>query len=303
MIGFTAKQLRAFALVARHRSFSRAAAALFITPSGLSILIRQLERQLGAKLFERTTRQVTLTHSGAKLLGVAQRTLQDIEDVVSEVGRSEIHERASLSIGSPPLVALKLLVPAIQEFRAKHPEFCFQICDTTSSTTMQKVESGELDIGLGVFFRYMPGVRRLPLFRFHLCVIGLDEGTSARSISWTALTNKRLIALPASLPLQNLIDKHLARAGVDRPPALVVNYLSTQIGLVEAGEGVAVIPSYWNIDRRDRRLRMSRLVKPSVQLEFCQIRRSGRELPAIADTFTTFLQRHIAERAGKAGSL
>jgi len=42
MIGFTAKQLRAFALVARHRSFSRAAAALFITPSGLSILIRQL---------------------------------------------------------------------------------------------------------------------------------------------------------------------------------------------------------------------------------------------------------------------
>jgi DNA-binding transcriptional LysR family regulator len=303
MIAFTAKQLRAFMLVARHRSFSRAAAALFITPSGLSILIRQLERQLGAKLFERTTRQVALTHSGAKLLVVVQRALQDIEDAVSEVGRLEIHERTSFSVGTPPLVAQKLLAPAIQQFKAKHPEFRFQLFDTDSSTTMQKVEAGELDIGLGVFFKYMPGVQRLPLFRFHLCVIGPNEGRVVRPISWTALRNKRLIALPASLPLQNLIDKHLRHAGVEHPPALVVNYLSTQIGLVAAGEGVAIIPSYWNIDCRDRRLRMSRLVKPSVHLDFCQIRRSGRQLPPIADAFTTFLARHIAERAGKTDSL
>src|SRR5215467_3917976 len=67
MIDFTSRQLRAFLLVAQYRSFSRAAAALFITPSGLSLLIRELETQLGVRLFDRTTRQVALTNSGTEL--------------------------------------------------------------------------------------------------------------------------------------------------------------------------------------------------------------------------------------------
>jgi LysR family transcriptional regulator, carnitine catabolism transcriptional activator len=58
MMDFTSRQLRAFLLVAQYRSFSRAASALFITPSGLSLLIRELETQLGIRLFDRTTRQV-----------------------------------------------------------------------------------------------------------------------------------------------------------------------------------------------------------------------------------------------------
>jgi LysR family transcriptional regulator, carnitine catabolism transcriptional activator len=60
----TSRQLRAFLLVAQHRNFSRAAEALFITPSGLSILIRELESQLGFRLFDRTTRHVVLTAHG-----------------------------------------------------------------------------------------------------------------------------------------------------------------------------------------------------------------------------------------------
>jgi len=305
MINFTAKQLRAFQLVAQHRSFSRAAAALFITPAGLSILIRQLEAQLGARLFERTTRHVALTTSGTKLLDVAQRTLREVEDAVSEVGRSEAVKHASFSLGAPPLVAQKMLAPAIKEFSSGRPEFRFQLFDGDSTATMQKVEAGELDMGLGVFFKHMPGVRRTPLFRFFLTLIQLDEGSlpAHATISWSALKGKRLIALPASLPLQNFINKHLSRAGVEQQPSLIVNYLSTQIGMVEAGEGAAIIPSYWNIDRSHRRLRMSRLVNPVAQLDFYQIRRSGRRLPEVADEFTAFLRRYIDARAGKAGAL
>jgi LysR family carnitine catabolism transcriptional activator len=305
MINFTAKQLRAFRLVAQHRSFSRAAGALFITPSGLSILISQLEAQLGARLFDRTTRHVALTSSGTKLLDVAQRTLQEVEDAVSAVGRSEAEQRVSFSIGTPPLVAQKMLAPAIKEFRINRPGFRFQLFDGDSTATMQKVEAGELDMGLGVFFKHMPGVRRMQLFRFFLTVIQSDDGSEAAraTISWSALKGKRLIALPASLPLQNFINKHLLRAGVEQPPSLIVNYLSTQIGMVEAGEGAAIIPSYWNIDRSHRKLHMSRLVNPVAELDFCQIRRSGRRLPEVADEFTAFLRRYIAARAGKAGAL
>ena len=88
MIDFTSRQLRAFLLVAQHRSFSRAAGALFITPSGLSVLIRELETQLGARLFDRTTRHVALTASGTELLAAAQRNLQELDSIMSRIGRS-----------------------------------------------------------------------------------------------------------------------------------------------------------------------------------------------------------------------
>jgi len=88
MIDFTSRQLRAFLLVARHRSFSRAAEALFITPSGLSVLIRELETQLGFRLFERTTRHVALTSHGSELLVVAQQNLEQFDTAVSRIGQS-----------------------------------------------------------------------------------------------------------------------------------------------------------------------------------------------------------------------
>ena len=87
MIDFTSRQLRAFLLVAQHRSFTRAAGALFITPSGLSLLIKELENQLSVRLFERTTRQVTLTSSGTELLVAVQRNLDEL-DRFSRAGRA-----------------------------------------------------------------------------------------------------------------------------------------------------------------------------------------------------------------------
>ena len=72
---FTSRQLRAFLLVAQHHSFARAAEALFVTPSALSLLIRELENQLGFRLFDRTTRHVALTAHGGQLLAIARRSL------------------------------------------------------------------------------------------------------------------------------------------------------------------------------------------------------------------------------------
>jgi DNA-binding transcriptional LysR family regulator len=78
-MNITSRQLRAFLLTARYQSFSRAADQLFITQSGMSVLVRELEAQLGFRLFERTTRRVTLTEFGSKFLPIADRSLVDLE--------------------------------------------------------------------------------------------------------------------------------------------------------------------------------------------------------------------------------
>ena len=305
MIDFTSRQLRAFLLVAQHRSFSRAAGALFITPSGLSLLIRELENQVGVRLFERTTRHVALTASGTELLAVVQRNLQELDGAISRLGRSATDTGASLSLGTPPLLMASIVAPAVKEFRSLHPGLRFQLFDSDSASVMHKVQSGALDMGVGVFLKHLAGVRRVPMFRFSLVVIraGNSEQSRRATTTWSALKGEKLVSLPSSIPLQQLIDRHLTKAGVAHQPHLTVNYLNTQIAMVEAGQGVAIVPSYGHLACRDRSIVMSRLVNPVVHLDSYQIRHAGRKLPPIAEEFTLFLQSYIASWVRRSGVL
>jgi LysR family transcriptional regulator, carnitine catabolism transcriptional activator len=304
MIDFTSRQLKAFLLVAQHRSFTRAAGALFITPSGLSLLIRELENQLGVRLFERTTRRVLLTEPGSKLLNAVEKNLHALEDAMSGAAKPAETE-VSLSFGAPPSWSSGVLAQVIKEFRLRHRGLRLHLVDVDAANIQRMVEAGELDMGLGFFFKHLPGIRRIPLFRFSLMVIRPKIGNaSARSsTNWSALKGERILALQPSLPIRQFVDRHLAKAGVVYEPTLVLNYLNTQIAMVEAGMGVAIVPSFALPECLKRKLVMSRLVNPVVPLDFLQIRRGGKKLAPIAEKFTSFLRSYIAAWAARSGIL
>ena len=159
-------------------------------------------------------------------------------------------------------------------------------------------------MGLG-WAKNSPGIRRTPFFRFYMMVIRPDSDTAPRraSTTWSALKGQRLIAVPSTRMWQQLIDKHLGQAGVLPQPAMVVNLVDTQIALVEAGEGIAIIPSFCLPACRNRKVVTSRLINPRVTLDLHQIRHLGRKLSPVADEFTTFLQSYIGSWAGRAGIL
>ena len=316
MIDYSSRQLRAFLLVAEHHSFTRAASALFITPSGLSVMIRELEGQLGFRLFDRTTRQVDLTPHGQQLLVVARRSLDELDRATAQIARLSLESRDTLSVGSGLLVSANILPPAIKQFRSRRPEVQIRLVDADPATVQQQVEAGELDIGLGSFKR-APTILRTPFFQFSLMVArpGMP-GRPARSrtsdgirvtprgsTTWSALKNERLIAQVPTSAVQQLINRELARAGVTSPPALVLNRLDTILAMVEAGEGIAVVASFALSACRHRNVVMSHLTNPRVTLDFHQIRHRGRKLPPAADDFTAFLQNYIAGWAGRAGVL
>ena len=302
---FTSKQFRAFVLVAQHRSFSRAAEALYITPSGLSVLIRELETQLGFRLFNRTTRHVGPTRYGNELLGVVRESLEKVDRTVSRIARSAAEASLSFSVGAPPLIAANVLPEAIKEFRCNRPDLNIQVFDAGGEALTRRVEEGKLDMSLGAFFHPAAGIRRTPLFRFSLMVIRPDNDPALRRISttWSALKGEPLISLAPGNLIQQFIDKHLARAGVSVRRRAAFNYLDTMIAMVEAGEGVAIIPSFVLPACRNRRVVMSKLMNPVVNLDFSRISLRGKRLPPGADDFTAFLQGYIARWAGRAGIL
>jgi LysR family carnitine catabolism transcriptional activator len=301
---FTSRQLKAFHLVAHHCSFARAAEALFITPSGLSVLIRELERQLGFRLFDRTTRHVVLTAHGSELLAITQPSLRTLNAAMSRIEQAAKGRSRWISVGTTPWVAAHVLPPAIKEFREHRPDLRIRLFDAGLGAIARRVEAGKLDFGLGIFKR-MAGVRRIPFFRFSLMVIRPDKNAAFNRVStrWSALNGQTLISLTANYPHQQLIDKQLAKSGVAWKRGQTVNLLDTQIGLVEADEGIAIIPSFGLPACRNRKVTMSELVEPVVTLEFYETSNRGKKLPAEAAEFSAFLKMYIARWAGEAGVL
>jgi LysR family carnitine catabolism transcriptional activator len=299
MIDYTSRQLRGFVLVAQHLNFTRAAEALFITPSGLSLLIRELENQLGFRLFDRTTRHVALTPQGQQLLAAARRSLEDLDGAMSRIGQSARQASDTLSVGAGLLVAANILPPAIKEFHHERPELRIEVFDADPATILQKVGAGTLDMGLGSF-KNTSGIRRTLFFRLSLMVIRPDSPTALRrtSTTWSALKGERLI-LPG--PMRALIDQHLRKAGVSGDSALVLNRFETLIAMVEAGEGTGIVPSFALPVCQRRHVVMSRLINPTVPMDFYLIRNRGRKLSPAAEAFTSFLQGYIARWAGRAG--
>jgi DNA-binding transcriptional LysR family regulator len=256
---------------------------LFITPSGLSILIRELEKQLGFRLFDRTTRHVALTADGAALLAVSERSLRELDEALTRLRARVKGAGQTVTIGTTPLVAASILAPAIREYRGLRPDVRVHLFDGNVATLEEKVQAGALDIALGIFGP-VAGLRRTPFFRFSLALIrpGQPGSAAPTATSWAQLEGQALISLDAShYPHQRLIDK--------------------QIALVEAEQGVAIVPSFGLPVARPRNVVMSRLVNPEVHLQFHHITDRGRKLPQSADEFTLFLKLYMARWVGIVG--
>ena len=293
---FSSRQLRAFHLVAQHRNFTRAAEALFITPSGLSVLIRELERQIGFRIFDRTTRQVSLTAQGTDLLGVTRPAMSAIEEGVSRIEQTVKKKSRRISIGTTPWFAAHVLPPAIKEFRDRHPGLDVQLFDGNLHAIIRRVEAKKLDFAVGIFGR-TPGIKRTPFFRFSLMLARPDDGRPIRhnTSQWTELAGETLISLTKDYPYEQLIHKQLIRTGISCKRGQTVNLLDTQIGLVEAGLGIAVIPSFGVMASRNRKVRITQL-EPVLTLEFQEISNRGRKIAPEAIEFGGFLKAYIARR-------
>ena len=166
------------------------------------------------------------------------------------------------------------------------------------------VEAGKLDMGLGTFARG-PGIRLTPFLRSPLIVIHPDKDPAFRraSITWSALKGEKLISLYPHSPIQKIINKHLAEAGIAPTQTVFINLLDTQIAMVEADEGIAIIPSFGIAACRNRKIVMSRLINPVVEMNLHLISNRGKRLPPGADEFAAFLKSFIARWAGRAGLL
>ncbi len=281
------RQLQAFLEIARLSSFTRAAERLHITQSGLSAMMRDLEAQLDCRLFDRTTRSVVLTAAGLQLVPVATRILAELDSVSGSIHKISTRARRILTVGVTPMIAASVMPQVSEAFHRLHPEISLRIKDIGRQQIQDGVASGELDAGFGAFFKPASGIERVALVDFALAYVsanGSGRRARARRTTWSDLRDKPLIGLPPANPIQELIEKQLQRIGRGDEERPVYENFQTILAMVEAGYGVAVLPSFIAPACQRYRVDLSILAEPVVSLSFYQITRKGSiTADAIAD--------------------
>jgi DNA-binding transcriptional LysR family regulator len=119
--------LAAFAVVAQERSFTRAAARLGVSPSALSHTMRRLETRIGVQLLARSTRSVSTTQAGERLLGRLNPAMNEISQAVEDLGASAGRPTGHIRISAPDEAARRVIAPMLPKFAAAYPEIVMEI--------------------------------------------------------------------------------------------------------------------------------------------------------------------------------
>lgn len=244
-MNLTVRQLRAFTLGAQFASFSEAAARMGITQPGYSLLIRQLEEEVGMALFRRTTRRVELTEAGREILQSAQRTLQQLDETRRRAEDFRDARQGTLSLAFVPSVGCSLLPPTLSRFTAAYPGIKLVFHESQAVGFAEQVRSGQAEIGLGLLLQPDEPLAFEPLMRD--CLVALlhtQHPLAARStLTWKSLARFNSILVTNQSSVRVHADRAVAAAGADIEPTYVLDSLTTAVGMVRAGLGYAVLPS------------------------------------------------------------
>jgi len=280
-MNFSFRQLRAFVAVAQWKNFTKAAQHMHITQAGLSAMVKELEAQLGCRLFDRTTRVVTLTDAGELLHPVAMRTVRDLEDVQAQVKDEILQGHRVLRVGVTPLIASSLVPRLLKHYARRKNSYQLEIFEESRERIQELVESGDLDAGFGIFFRDVSGLNRQAMFPTPLMVVlpaaGAKRQHTLRKRSWSSLEGSMLVCLAESNPIQLLVEKTLKDMGIAMPERIRVNHLESAIAYVEQGFGVSVMPAFARLSCKRYQVECALLERPAVPLDYYCITRAGTD--------------------------
>lgn len=162
-----------FAQIARAGSFTRAASALGVSPSALSQSVRALERKLDARLLHRTTRSVSLTEEGRRLLEQVAPALQAVEHAVQAIDDTRGRPSGEIRINTSRFAARCLVEPHLREFRRRHPDVRLEL---VLDDGIGDIVGEGCDAGIRLGESLTPGMVAVPITpRVRMAVVGSPE--------------------------------------------------------------------------------------------------------------------------------
>ena len=242
------RQLRYFLAVAEEMHFGRAAKKLHMTQPPLSQTIQSLEASLGASLFIRSTRSISLTSAGHALIPEARRLLAQTLSLPQLVQRAASGETGHLSLAFVSIADYSVLPPYLREFRQLYPEVRIELREATSDLQLQLLENAEIDAGL-IIPPIPESLAKILDYQKVLSeplILATPEIYAKRNNPASLHTYKDLplIIFPRKIApaLHDTIFACFRDAGLTPTIGQEAIQMQTIVGLVSAGMGIALVP-------------------------------------------------------------
>jgi LysR family carnitine catabolism transcriptional activator len=297
------RQLRAFVIISRLRSFTLAADRLHATQAGLSILIRDLEATVGVRLIDRTTRSVTLSSAGEALLPVAERMLSDLETLLEAGHGLAARHSGRIAFGMPPSLAATLLPPVLQRFRASYPD----IAVTCRECLIEDLTSRlyRRDIEFGIAFGVVNNLEFESTLLMHESLVAACAAdhplARKRTVTWRDITDYPLVTMSREGTVRTLAEHALHGLGLALTPTYEVSNATTATELARIGLGVAIVSSLTGLASDGGQAVIRKLHGPVVNRPISLVTRKRAALSPAAGGFVDLLRQTTAEALRRGG--
>jgi len=236
-------QLEVLVTVARERSFSRAAEVLRRTQPAISQAIRRLETEIGEKLFDRSSKDGTLTFAGEVLLGHAKQMLNLRHNAQASMREMRDLRHGKVSISANEHTVFYLL-PVIEAFRREHPLIKIEVQRGVASRIPKQITAREVELGVISFSPNDDSIKAIAVTTDELVFVASPrhEFAQRNELSIKELGEQTFVAHNAPSPYRRLVieafEKHKVRLniGVELPSLEAIKLM------VERGVGVALVP-------------------------------------------------------------
>ncbi|GGS12205.1 LysR family transcriptional regulator [Streptomyces aureoverticillatus] len=246
------RQLRYFLAVVEEANFTRAAAVLHVAQPGVSAQIRQLERELGQPLLDRSGRSVTVTAAGAAVLPYARAALAAVDGIrqTADEFAGLLRGRVTIGLVSGAATHEYDVASVLADFHDDHPHVEIALTEDTSDRMLAAVREGRLDIALAGLAEDTPPqgvtwqiVVDEPLAAMVAADDQLVASAEGAAIPLTALADRPLISLPRGTGLRAVLERACAQAGFTPRIAFEAAAPDLLVQLAARGLGVAVFPA------------------------------------------------------------
>ena len=291
--------LQAFLLVAEHLSFKKAAERISRSQSAVSFQVKQLEQQLGVPLFNRTTRNVTLTPYGEILLKSVRQGVNELTLGFRKL-REEVHgQEGRVLLACSPTIAGTRLPAILKLFETAHPGINVVLSEMPLIKMVDSILSGDVDFGLGPVFPSSADLHFEPVMSdpFTVLIPASYPISRQRKISLDELAKLPILMSTKTSVTRQIFEGSVKKSGI----SLITKYECTQhqtlIAMVKAGLGIAILPDTVASGLRSKSIRAVPLKDPTIARQIALITVRGQKLPPAATHLASLIRQQLAKVA------
>jgi len=299
-ITWTPRDLEVFLVLAQTCSFRRTAEQVHLSQSAVSGVIARLEEVLGTRLFDRTTRSVSLTAAGEVFMEQAARLRLQTDEAVRRVRSIAEVKAGRVRIAALPSLAATLVPRVMARFAQAHPEVELALTDTLSGPAFELVRAGRVDFAITAANPDYADLDYTPLTAdgfVLICARNHRLGRSRKPVRWLDVAEETHVSMPLPASVRQYANAAFLQHGIHFQPRFEVEHIATIHAMVRAGMGVAALPELAAAFVQQEGLAERPLAEPDIRRPIGLVTRRRRSLSPASQDMVRLLRQELGRSA------